>query len=266
MRWLLLPLLLLTFFAPPKGCPRQSYIRIGSEILVPPLPMGSKGAILGTDVDGRDSLCLTSRGVRRSLQIALSVLLLAIPFGIALGLLMGWQGWMVGLYAEVFVLAGLILLLGNELYRLVLTLGLLLLVARMVAVRVRSILHEPFVEGARVLGGSTGHILLRHVLPHLSPILPGVFAAGLSAVFLWMAELAALGYFETGGYWVDFGSGFENIPMRRFLPLNPDLAQMVASARFEWLASAEQLFIPALLLVLLCLAFSDLGRALGKER
>lgn len=266
MRWLLLPLLLLALFAPSKGCPRQSIVKVGTEIMVPPLPMGSRGALLGTDVDGRDTLCLLSRGVRSSLQIALTVLVLAIPVGVLLGLAMGWRGWVFGLYAEVFILTGLILLVGNSAYRWVLALGVALFLARAVAIRVRTVLLEPFIEGAKVMGGTTWHILIRHVLPHLFPVLPATFAAGLSVSLLWMAELAALGYFETAGYWVEFGSGYESIPMRRFLPLNPDLAQMIASSRYEWLGSAEQLFLPALLLVVTILAFNDLGRAMAKAK
>lgn len=264
MRWLLIPFLFLAFFAPPKGCAQQFLVKVGTEILVPPLPMGSSGAWLGTDIDGRDNACLLSRGVRSSLEIGLTVLLLAVLPGVLLGLLMGWRGITVGLYAEIFILAGLIMLLGNQSYRWVLALGVALFVARLVAVRVRTVLLEPFIEGARAMGGSDWHILSCHVLPHLVPVLPSAFASGLSISLLWMAELAALGYFETSGYWVDFGSGFENIPMKRFLPLNPDLAQMIASARYEWLALAEQLFFPAMMLILMTLAFSDLGRALSR--
>jgi ABC-type dipeptide/oligopeptide/nickel transport system permease subunit len=266
MRWILLPLLLLALLAPPQGCPRQLLIQSGEQTIIPPAPMGTAGAWLGTDVDGRDTACLVTRGVRQSLQIALNVLLLALLPALLLGLWMGWRGLTVGLYAEIFILAGLILLLGNSTYTWVLALGLVLYLARLVAVRVRAVLLEPFIEGARVTGGSTWHILTRHVLPHLFPVLPSAMAAGIGVAFLWMAELAVLGYFATTGYWVDFGSGYENVPMRRYMPLNPDLAQMIATARFEWLSHAEQLFIPALAFVLLTLGFADLGAKLTSKR
>lgn len=266
MRWILLPLLLIALLAPPQGCPRQLLIESGGQNLLPPVPMGTPGVWLGSDVDGRDTACLVARGVRQSLQIALNVLLLALLPAVLLGLLLGWHGLTAGLYAEIFVLAGLILLLGNTAYSGVLALGLTLYLARLVAIRVRTVLLEPFVEGARALGGGTWHILIRHVLPHLFPILPSALAAGIGVAFLWMAELAVLGYFATSGYWVEFGSGFESVPMQRFMPLNPDLAQMIASARFEWLANAEQLFLPALALVLLTVGFADLGARLTIKR
>ncbi|MDX2007564.1 MAG: hypothetical protein SFU83_20180 [Meiothermus sp.] len=265
MRWVLLPLLLIALLAPPQGCPRQLLIQAGGQTVVPPAPPGTPGAWLGTDVDGRDTACLVARGVRQSLQVALNVLLLALPVALLLGLLLGWRGLTVGLYAEIFVLAGLILLLGNGAYTWVLALGLAVYLARLVAVRVRTVLLEPFIEGARAMGGSSWHILTRHVLPHLFPVLPSAMAVGIGVAFLWMAELAVLGYFATTGYWVEFGSGFENVPMRRFMPLNPDLAQMIATARFEWLAAAEQLFLPALAFVLLTLGFADLGAKLTRK-
>ncbi|HEU4740404.1 MAG TPA: hypothetical protein VFS50_02250 [Meiothermus sp.] len=268
MRWLLLPLLVLVLLAPTpsQGCPRQVLVKAGETVLVPPLAPGSPAAFFGTDADGRDNGCLVASGLRRSLQMGLSVLLLALPLGLVLGLGLGWRGWNVGLYGEIFVLAGLMLLAGSLYYREVLALGLAVYMARTVAVRVRTVLLEPFLEGAWAVGGGTLHILIRHVLPHLAPVVPGLLATSFGLVFLWMAELAVLGYYDQGGYFVQTGSGFETVPMRRFLPLNPDLGQLIGTARFEWLFNTEQLLLPALMLVLLTLAFSDLGRALSRHR
>lgn len=260
MRWLLLPLLLLAWLAPSEGCPRQILLQIEGLPTPPPAPMGTPGYWLGTDVDGRDTACLLARGLRRSLQTGVQVLLLALPLGLVLGLIMGWRGWIFALYGEIFVLVGLMMLAGPGGFRWVLGLGVALYLGRTLAVRVRSLLAEPFMEGARALGGSTLHLLRRHLLPHLWPLLPGVASSALALIFLWMAELAVLGYFDQGGYFIDFGSGFETVPMKRFLPLNPDLGQLVASARFEWLGFGEQLMFPALGLVLLTLTLSDLGR------
>lgn len=266
MRWLLLPLLLLALLAPQQGCPRQILLQINGLPTPPPAALGTPGYWLGTDIDGRDSGCLLAKGTRRSLQIGVSVLLLSLPIGVLLGLLLGFRGWIFALYGEIFLLVGLMMLLGPDGFRWALGFGLVLYIARAVAIRVRSLLFEPFLEGARALGGGTLHILRRHIMPHLLPMLPGISASAFGLVFLWMAELAVLGYFDQGGYLVEFGSGFETVPMKRFLPTNPDLGQLVASARFEWLGLVEQLVLPALLLVVLTLAFSDLGRAMSKER
>lgn len=265
MRWLLLPLLAIALLAPVETCPEHLLIQGPERRYVPPVPVATPGAPWGADAAGRDMGCLMSRGLGRSLEIGFVALLLGVPFGLLLGLLFGWRGLSLGIAGEIFILAGLLLLFGAEVYRLALALGVALFIGRAVATRVHAVLVEPYIEGARALGGGGVHILRAHVLPHLLPLLPGTLAVGFGMTFLWMAELAVLGFHDRGVFSIDFAGGPAPVSAVRFFAADPDLGQFIGWARYEWLYYADQLFLPALLLVVLYLAFGDLGRALGKE-
>ncbi len=265
MRWILLILIGVALVAPVKGCERRSLLYFGNEIVVPPVAIGSPAARLGTDLDGRDTGCLLARGVRKSLQVALEILVFAFPIGVFLGLIIGWLQRRIYLYGELFILIGVILALGQKGYRVGLAVGMVVFVARVVSTRVEFLKREAFILSAVSLGGNLIHIIRRHIFPNLIPILPGMLAGVLGVSLTWMAELAAIGFYDAGGYWVQFGSGFEPVPEKRFLPLNPDLAQLVSTARLSWILAPEQLFLPAFLLVMLSVSFSDLARAFYRD-
>ena len=52
---------------------------------------------------------------------------------------------------------------------------------------------QPYMEGARTLGSSPGHLIRRHVFPNLAPQLLPAFALELSAAMLILAELGFIG-------------------------------------------------------------------------
>ncbi|WP_192930874.1 hypothetical protein [Deinococcus sp. AJ005] len=266
MRWLLLPLLLLALLAPRTECPLRPIIRgpvtsanATPELLIPPLRVGSRLAPLGTDRAGRDSVCLFQRGLARSLLVSLSVLALGLLPGLALGLWLAWRP-RITLPGEAMVLLALVLLLGRDSFRLVLALGVALLTARLVAVRAGAVLREPFVEGALALGGTSAHILTRHLWPHLRPGLPAILATVLSSVFVWLMELGALGFHDQPMLSVGFTDSYDRTPDLLALPLNADLGQLISFFRWTWLDTPEQLVWPVLLLTTLTLAFKDVAR------
>ncbi|RJF71634.1 hypothetical protein D3875_08690 [Deinococcus cavernae] len=277
MRWLLLPLLLFALLAPRQECPQRAMVPRnpavqnpavqvdavslgGADLLTPPLRAGQRAAPLGTDRFGRDALCLNQRGLWRSLQIALSVLAFGWLPGVLLGLWLAWQRRLPPLSSEIIVLLALVLLLGKSAFRLVLVLGAALLTARLVAVRAASILRQPFVEGALALGGGSWQILRRHLLPHLWPSFPVIIATVLSALFLWLMELGALGFHDQPTLTVAFTDGLDLVQDIQALPLNADLGQLVSFFRWSWLDTPEQLVWPALFLTLLTLALKDFAR------
>lgn len=266
MRWLLLPLLLLALLAPRAGCPLRPIIQgpvtsaaTTPELLIPPLRVGSPLAPLGTDRAGRDSVCLLQRGLVRSLLVSLSVLALGLLPGLALGLWLAWRP-RITLPGEVMVLLALVLLLGRDSFRLVLALGVALLTARLVAVRAGAVLREPFVEGALALGGTSAHILTRHLWPHLRPALSAILATVLSSVFVWLMELGALGFHDQPVLSVGFTDSYDRTPDLLALPLNADLGQLISFFRWTWLDTPEQLVWPVLLLIALMLALKDVAR------
>jgi ABC-type dipeptide/oligopeptide/nickel transport system permease subunit len=265
VRWLLLPLLLVMLIAPSSTCERQGFLRDAQgKYVVPPLSFGHPLAFWGTDLAGRDLGCLVSRGSRRSLELGLSILALGVLPGILIGLLVGARGRTLGLAGEIFVLGGLLLVLGTGAYRLVLAFGVTLYLARAVSAQVASLMLEPYLDGARALGGGTWHIVRVHLLPHVLPRLPALVASSLGVLLLWTAELGALGFYDLGGIALDFG-GADRARDRVFIPREPDLAQLVAFFRFSWLAAPEQLFFPAVALVAFNLGLTDLGRWLERH-
>lgn len=270
MRWLLVPLLLFALLAPRQECPSRPTIPVpattatgaGGEtgLLLPPLRAGHPVAPFGTDRLGRDAACLNGRGLARSLQLALTALAFGLGPGVLLGLWLAWQKRPLPFTSEIIVLLALVLLLGKSSFRLVLVFGVILLTARLVAVRAISVLRLPFVEGALALGGGTRHILLRHLLPHLWPSLPVILATVLSSLFVWLMELGALGFHDQPTLAVAFTDGFDLVQDIQALPLNADLGQLVSFFRWSWLDTPEQLVWPALLLTLLTLSLKDLSR------
>lgn len=266
MRWLLALLCLLMLLAPHQVCERQVFLRdMSGKYLVPPLSFGHPLAFWGTDMAGRDLGCLVSRGVARSLGLSLSILALGVLPGLVLGLALGARGRRLGLAGELFVLGGLLLVLGVGAYRLVLAFGVALYLGRTVSAQVAQLMLEPYLDGARALGGGFWHVLRVHIWPHLRPRLPALLASSLGLLLLWTAELGALGFYDQGGISLDFGGG-DRQRERLFVPTDPDLAQLIAFFRFSWLAAPEQLFFPAAALIALNLGFSDLGRWLERFR
>lgn len=277
MRWLLPLLLLVALLAPRAECPARSSVLYptppgqsappdvlevgGVQTLFPPLRPGHPAAWLGTDRGGRDSACLLTRGLRRSLLLALGLLAAAALPGLWLGLWLGWHGWAGRLPGELLVIVVGLLLLGRGSFRLTLWLGATLLLARLCANRVETLSREVFIEGAVALGGRTGHLWRTHLLPHLRPLLPGLLATTLGALFLWLMELGALGFYDQGVLVVNFSDGLDPVPDRAELPVSADLGQLVSAGRWAWLETPELLALPALLLTLLTLSLKDLSRA-----
>lgn len=287
MRWLLAPLLLSALLAPRQECPTRPMVPANmvpanpaaqakagdlssGNLLTPPVRAGSPAAPLGTDRLGRDALCLNQRGLSRSMQLALIVLAFGFLPGAALGLWLAWQRRLPPLPSEIIVLLALVLLLGKEAFRLVLVLGVALLTARLVSGRAATVLRQPFVEGALALGGGTRQVLRRHLLPHLWPSFPVMIATVLSAIFVWLMELGALGFHDQPTLQVAFTDSLDRVQDVQSLPLNADLGQLVSFFRWSWLDTPEQLVWPALLLTLLTLALKDFARwglqRLGERR
>lgn len=276
MRWWLLPLLALALLAPRQECavrPLLSYAPPagtpvpagvleagGTWQLLPPLRPGHPAARLGTDRAGRDNLCLNARGLRRSLLLALGVVLLGLGPGAALGLWLGWRGQAGRLPNEVATIVALSLLLGPQAFRAVLVVGVALLAARLVAVRVTALRREPFIEGALALGAGTPHLLRRQLWPLLRASVPGWGAAALGGVFLWLMELGALGFYDRGVVRVAFTDAYDRAQDIAPFPVGADLGQLVSAGRWAWLDTPEGLVLPGALLALLTLALADLAR------
>lgn len=166
--------------------------------------------LLGTDGEGRDLLSRLLAGSRVSLGISglatLLALLLALPLGVCSGYFGGRtdliiQGIVEGTLtfprlALILVLASAVREAEARLVGMVLLLALagFAPIARMLRAQVLALREEGFLEAARALGADHGHIMLRHLFPHLVGTI--LVSATLALPNLLMLEsfLSYLGY------------------------------------------------------------------------
>lgn len=140
---------------------------------------------MGTDEFGRDVLSRLMNAAFTTLSIAVLTVLAATLTGVCLGILSGYLGGVVDravmmitntllAFPGILLALGLLSVLGNSRYGIVLALGLAYCpsVVRIVRSTVRSLRESDYVEASRVMGHSEGFILLRHILPNcLAPLI-----------------------------------------------------------------------------------------------
>jgi len=162
--------------------------------------------ILGTDALGRDMLARLFEGIRTTMAVGIGATLLAIVFGSIYGGLSGlagprvdegmMRGVDVGLSLPYLFLPILIMsLFGNSLALLFITLGLVawLQLSRVTRTSVRNLRNEPFLEAARMMGGSYGYVLRTHLFPQLGTPLVVYAAMMLPVVMMQEAFLSFIG-------------------------------------------------------------------------
>lgn len=179
-----------------------------SDRLVSPMTRGESGTLhlAGTDQLGRDVFSRTVHGARISIALAATVVLIAGIAGSALGLLAGYLRGPVDLLvmrlADLqmafpgLLLALLVLyVLGGGIPQLVGLLAVLSWIgfARMARGQTLTLRDRPFIEAATCIGASPRRIMLRHILPHLLPVLAMVGVLNFAAMILAEAGLSFLG-------------------------------------------------------------------------
>lgn len=151
-----------------------------------PLQAPSSEFWLGTDESGRSVLLLTWWGARVSLVVGLAAAVLSVLIGTLVGVLAahfgGWTSRVLLRFTDFFlVLPSLVLaialstVLARGLWTIVLAIGVTAwpATARMVRAQTLTVESRPYIERAQALGAGHGHIIGRHVLP---AVLPLVFA------------------------------------------------------------------------------------------
>ncbi|MEV4648796.1 ABC transporter permease [Saccharopolyspora sp. NPDC049357] len=141
---------------------------------------------LGTDESGRSVLLLTWWGARVSLVVGLSAAILSVLIGALVGVAAahfgGWTSRILLRFTDFFlVLPSLVLaialstVLERGLWTIVLAIGVTSWphTARVVRAQTLTIEARPYIERSRALGAGHGHVIFKHVLP---AVLPLVFA------------------------------------------------------------------------------------------
>jgi len=154
--------------------------------LKPPGSTLSDGAfaIFGTDQVGQDLFAQMMMGARVSLTVGVATLLVAGVLGVLLGLLAGYfGGWLDGVLMRIAdiqlafpaILLAILLasVLGPSLWTVIVVISITnwVVFARVTRSQVLTLRNQEYVEAARTLGASHGHIIFRTLLPGcLAPI------------------------------------------------------------------------------------------------
>ncbi|MET9516933.1 ABC transporter permease [Streptomyces sp. NPDC002994] len=161
---------------------------------------------LGTDQFGRSLLGLLIWGARISLTVGLMAAALSVAIGTLVGILAGhFGGWFSTVTMRItdwfLVMPALVLaivlatVMSRSVWTVILAIGVTSwpTTARLVRAQTLAVESRPYIERATALGGGHGHIMSRHVLPNVMPLVLAQTTLGISNAILTEATLAFLG-------------------------------------------------------------------------
>ncbi|MEU2249421.1 ABC transporter permease [Streptomyces sp. NPDC019224] len=212
---------------------------------------------LGTDQFGRSVLALLVWGARVSLTVGLLAAFLCVAIGTIVGIIAGhYRGWYSTVLMRVtdwfLVMPTLVLaialatVMDRSLWTIVIAIGVTTwpTTARLVRAQTLAVESRPYIERARALGGGHGHVMLRHVLPNVMPLVLAQTTLAISSAILSEATLAFLGLGD---------------------PTITSWGSMLQDARAAGAVSAGDwwyLAPPGIAIALVALAFTLCGRAI----
>lgn len=161
---------------------------------------------LGTDQFGRSLLGLLLWGARISLTVGLLAAALSVAIGTLVGIVAGHHGgWLSTVLMRItdwfLVMPALVLaivlatVMSRSMWTVVVAIGVTSwpTTARLVRAQTIAVESRPYIERAKALGGGHAHIMNRHVLPNVMPLVLAQTTLGISTAILTEATLAFLG-------------------------------------------------------------------------
>lgn len=215
--------------------------------------------ILGTDADGRSVLALVVHGSRTSLLVGLSATVIAMVLGAAVGIGAGFgrpstDAVLMRLTDFLLVIPWLVLaIVLASIYRRSLLLIILIIgftswpgAARLIRAQTLSVKEHLYVERSRALGGGTWHVVSRHILPNVMPV---ILANGILVVAIAILSESALSFLGLGDpLAVTWGQVIEEAFSRA----------AISNGAWWWLLA------PSFSIVLVVLGFTMVGQALDE--
>lgn len=187
---------------------------------------------LGTDQIGRDLLTKLLYGARYTLTIiiltAIFRLLLALPIGLYTGWKDGRLSYIAEYFSKVWISFPLVILAmfltgkaiysdESVIYKIIFQMVVLIIIgipslSHTIQLQVNQIKKSPFIEGAKVLGGSDWHLLRKHVFPHLKPHLLVIWVMEIIQTLWILGQLAIVNIIVGGSEVVNDLGILERVP------------------------------------------------------
>jgi len=149
-----------------------------------PLQGPSSSFWLGTDNFGRSVLTLVIYGSKTSLIVGFAATVVAMLIGSAVGIVSGYYGGRIDILLNAFTNWFLVIpwialaivlaaILGKSLLNIILVIGITSWAgtARLVRAQTLTVKERPYVERARALGARDRHLVRRHILPNVFPVI-----------------------------------------------------------------------------------------------
>lgn len=196
-------LLIAVALAAPLIAPYDPLEAVMQNAYLPP----STEHLFGTDKLGRDNFSRILYGASYSLSSVLLLVTIIFAVGTTLGVLAGYYGGKVDIVimriSDMMIsFPGMILaiavagILGGSLINAIIALTIVTWTkyARLARSMVLKIKKRDFVEAAIVNGGTSTHILWKHILPNILPLMVITAASDIGAMMMELAGLSFLGF------------------------------------------------------------------------
>ena len=161
---------------------------------------------LGTDNLGRDVFSRIMDGLGTSFLIAVSVVIIGCVMGILIGSLCGYYGGIadailtrvcdtITAFPAMLLALVIISVIGGGQYNIIIALGILFIpsFARVTRTAFAALRDVNYVKSARLMGASSGRILVRQILPNTTQVLLPAITIGFNNAVLAEASMSYLG-------------------------------------------------------------------------